>query len=51
MACHQERENDDIMHMFVVPVIYIQMPPWPPPITIMGRCNFEYDFESRMTQM
>jgi hypothetical protein len=27
MTCHQERENDKIIHMFVVLVVYIRMPP------------------------
>jgi hypothetical protein len=37
MARHQEEENDEIIHMFVVPVAYIRMSPWPPPFTLMGR--------------
>jgi hypothetical protein len=37
MTCHQEGENDDILHMLVVPVANIRMPPWPPSFTIMGR--------------
>jgi hypothetical protein len=37
IACHQEGENDEIMHMFATLVAYIRMPPWPPPFMIMGR--------------
>jgi hypothetical protein len=32
-----ERENDEIMHMFAASGAYIQMFPWPPPFTMMGR--------------
>jgi hypothetical protein len=37
MACHQEGENDETMHMFAASGAYIQMPPWPPPFMIMER--------------
>jgi hypothetical protein len=37
MVCFQEGENDEIMHMFAASGVYIQMSPWPPPFTMMGR--------------
>jgi hypothetical protein len=36
-VCLQEGENDEIMHIFVASSVYIQMSPWPPPFTMMGR--------------
>jgi hypothetical protein len=52
IACHQEGENDEIMQMFPAPGAYIQMLPWPPHFTTMGRQGCDtYNFESRMTQM
>jgi hypothetical protein len=33
----QEEENDEIVHMFAASGVYIQMSPWPPPFTMMGR--------------
>jgi hypothetical protein len=35
-VCHQEREDEDIMHILATPCAYIQMPPWPPPFRIRG---------------
>jgi hypothetical protein len=37
IACYQEGENFEIMHMFAASGAYIQMPPWPPTFTIMER--------------
>jgi hypothetical protein len=37
IVCFQEGENDEIMHMFAASGVYIQMSPWPPPFTMMGR--------------
>jgi hypothetical protein len=37
MTQNQERKNDEIMHMFAISGVYIQMSPWPPPFTMMGR--------------
>jgi hypothetical protein len=36
-VCFQEGENDKIIHMFAASGIYIEMSPWPPPFTMMGR--------------
>jgi hypothetical protein len=36
-VCYQEAENYEIIHMFAASGVYIQMPPWPPPFTMMGR--------------
>jgi hypothetical protein len=37
MTQNQEGENDEIIHMFAVSGVYIQMSPWPPPFTMIGR--------------
>jgi hypothetical protein len=37
MVCFQEAENNEIMHIFAASGVYIQMTPWPPPFTIIGR--------------
>jgi hypothetical protein len=37
MTQNQERENDEIMHMFVASGVYIEMSLWPLPFTMMGR--------------
>jgi hypothetical protein len=42
--CFQEGENDEIMHMFAASGVYIEMSPWPPPFTMMGRQGFEDNF-------
>jgi hypothetical protein len=34
---NQEGENDEIMHMFAASSVYIQMSPWAPLFTMMGR--------------
>jgi hypothetical protein len=35
------KNNDEVMHMFIVPVAYIRMPPLPPPFTVLGRQGFD----------
>jgi hypothetical protein len=37
MLSFQEGEDDEMKHMFAALGVYIQMSPWPPPFTIMGR--------------
>jgi hypothetical protein len=34
---NQEGENDEIMKMFAASGVSIEMSPWPPPFTMMGR--------------
>jgi hypothetical protein len=40
-ACHQQVKNDEIMHMFAIPIVYIRMPLWPLPFTTMGRQGYD----------
>jgi hypothetical protein len=54
-VCFQEGENDEIMHIFAASGVYIEMSPWPPPFTMMGRQGYaatlKITFELRTTQM
>jgi hypothetical protein len=36
-VCFQEGEDDEIIHIFAASGVYIEMPPWPPPLTMRGR--------------
>jgi hypothetical protein len=36
IACCQEGENDEIVHMFAAPGAFVRISPWTPPFTIMG---------------
>jgi hypothetical protein len=40
MVCFQEGENDEIMNMFAASGVYIEMSPWPPHFTMMGRQGY-----------
>jgi hypothetical protein len=34
-------DTDEIMHMFAASGVYIEMSPWPPPFTMMGRQGYD----------
>jgi hypothetical protein len=50
MTQNQERENDEIMHIFVASGVYIQMSPWPPPFTIMERQGCTVALKTTLSQ-
>jgi hypothetical protein len=50
MTYNQQEEDDEIMHIFIVPVVYIRMSPWPPPFMIMGRQGCDVVLKTILSQ-
>jgi hypothetical protein len=40
MTKNLEGENDETLHMFATLGVYIEMSPWPPSFTLMGRQRY-----------
>jgi hypothetical protein len=40
IVCFKEGKNDEIMDMFAASGVYIEMSPWPPPLTTMRRQDY-----------
>jgi hypothetical protein len=50
MTQNQERENDEIIHIFAISGVYIQMSPRHPLFTMMGRQDFAADLKITLSR-